>query len=87
MFKEWLYLTFFPQEDYRKLLLLRRLLTDFLKAVMEALEVKKLYSNMASLEKIIQNLPPENSTSNFFSRWSQASDDLEFEFDQILNFQ
>ena len=68
---------------------LRSLLTPFLKAVMEALEVKKLSLNKskALIEKIIQNVPAENSTSSLFSRWSQASDDLEFEFDEILNLQ
>ena len=56
---------------------------------MDALEVKEfeLDEGEASVDKIIQSVPAENSTPNLFSRWSQASNDLEFEFDQILNLQ
>ena len=82
-------MTFFPQEDFRKLVLLKSLLTPFLKAVKEALEVKELSRDQskALLEKIIQNVPAENSNSNLFFCWSQASNDLQLEFDEMLNLQ
>lgn len=82
-------MTFFPQEDCRKLSVLRTFLTPFLKAVMEALEVKLIDTNEsgALLDKIIQNVPAENSTQNFFFHRIQASNDLEFEFDEMLNLQ
>ena len=56
---------------------------------MEALDPKELPDNgsWTQIDKIIQNVPAENSTTNLFSRWSQASDDLEFEFDDMLNLQ
>ena len=54
---------------------------------MKALEPKQLNDeeSKALLDRIIQNLPAENSTSNLFSHWNQASGDLEFEFDDLLN--
>ena len=60
-------------------------------SVEEALDPKELDveragdENEALLDEIIRNLPAENSTSNLFSHWNQASGDLEFEFDDLLN--
>ena len=68
---------------------LRSLLTPFLKAVMAALvfEFFRHDESAALFDKIIQNVPAENSTSNLLSHWIQASDDLEFEFDGLLDLQ
>ena len=92
---DWLWLTFFPQEDSEQLLALRNNLTPFLKAVTEALslELEDLESPVCDIQdvrqdlcdKIIQNVPAENSTSNFCSNLSQASYTLQLEFDQLLN--
>ena len=40
----------------------------------------------ALLDKIIQNLSAENSASSIFTPWTQASDDLEFQFDDMLDY-
>ena len=85
-------MTFFPQEDCQKLLTLRSHLTPFLETAMEALELAlelewKGGESKTLLEKLIQNAPAENSTSNLFTHWSQAFDDLEFEFDAMLNLE
>ena len=52
---------------------------------MEALDPKELPDNgsWTQIDKIIQNVPAENSTSNLFTPWSQASNDLQFEFDNL----
>ena len=74
-------------------MLLRSFLTPFLKGVARALSIEleeeylQIEQKVAVFDEIVHNVPAENSTSNIFSRWSQASDDLEFEFDRMLNLQ
>ena len=85
--KEWLWLTFFPQEESAKLAVLRSNLTPFLKAVTRALSIELegsgTYTDRKDVfDEIIQNLPAENSTSNFCTSLSLASDTLQDEFDQ-----
>ena len=41
----------------------------------------------ALFAEVLQNLPAENSTSNFPINAGQPVDTLEFEFDQLLNLQ
>ena len=41
----------------------------------------------ALFAEVLQNLPAENSTSNFSINLGQPLDTLEFEFDQLLNLQ
>ena len=91
--KEWLWLTFFPQEDPGQLLALRNNLTPFLKTVTRVLSIElekgdvDKKEGIALLAEILQNLPGENSTSNFSINAGQPLDTLEFEFDQLLNLQ
>ena len=84
-------MAFFPQEDSRQLAVLRTKLTPFLKAVSKALsaELKDFKSEQKEylFDVILQNLPAKNSTPNFCTNLRQASDTLEFEFDQLLNLQ
>ena len=56
---------------------------------MKALEVKELdsYQIKAIMNEIIRNVPAENSIPNLFSHWRLASDDLELEFDEMMNLQ
>ena len=68
---------------------LRSNLTPFLKAVIRALSLD-LEVNGASgdqrkavFDEILQNLPAGNSTSNFCTNFSQASDTLNLEFDGL----
>ena len=88
-FKEWLYLTFLPQEDSAQLNVLRSMLTPFLKAMTRALsiELEKGYlekeERKAIFDEIMRNLPTENSTSNFSANLSRASGTLHDEFDQL----
>ena len=62
-------------------------LTPFLEAAIEALKPQDfgVEKSKALLEKTIQNVPAENSTSSLFTHWTQAFDDLEFQFDDMLN--
>ena len=89
--KEWLWLTFFPQEDAGQLLAIRNNLTPFLKTVTKVLsiELEREYVDKddknALFAEVLQNLPAENSTSNFSINAGQLLDTLEFEFDQLLN--
>ena len=56
---------------------------------MEALEPKELtkYESRNILWEIRRNAPAENSNFNLFTHWSQAADDLEFEFENMLDLQ
>ena len=89
--KEWMFLTFFPQEDVNKLNRLRTNLTPFLKAVVKALsiemEVDMILDEVknAITDEIIRNIPAENSTSTtgFFS--VHTVDTLHLEFDGLLD--
>ena len=87
--KEWLWLTFFPQEDSVKLIALRSNLTPFLKAVTRALTIELEESYPLENEKkdifneILQNLPAENSTTNISTNFSQVPNTLQDEFDQL----
>ena len=65
------------------------MLSPFLEVVMEALEAKYISKDDSKilLEKIIENIPAEDSTSNLFSHWNQASNDQELEFDNLLDLQ
>ena len=81
-----------PQENPEKLTLLRGKLSQFLKAVMKALSIElevAINEGYMSAQKeavyneVLQNLPLENSTYNFRTNLSQASDFLQFEFDQL----
>ena len=89
--KEWLFLTFFPQEDINELNRLRRNLTPFLKAVINALSVElelnyvKDLMRKSIINQIIQNLPAENSASTTINFFSQTVDTLHDEFDGLLN--
>ena len=71
---------------------LRNNLTPFLKAVTKALssEVEheedfKEEKREALFNEILQNIPAENSSSNFYTYLSRASDTLKLEFDQLLD--
>ena len=92
---EWLYQTFFPQEDPSQLLLLRASLSPFQKAVMKALcfelesyslasahQIKQLARSI--IDEILGNIPTEGSASNFVS--NQASDTLQAELDELIQF-
>ena len=89
---EWLFLTFFPQEDDTELNRLRANLTPFLKAVPKALFVElKLGLDLnkeitkSIIDEIIRNIPAENSTqtTRFFS--GQTFDTLHAELDGLMN--
>ena len=92
-FKEWLWLTFFPQEDPGQLLALRNNLTPFLKTVTRVLSIELVHGHVGQnvredlFTEVLQNLPAENSTSNFSINLGQPLNTLEFEFDQLLNLQ
>ena len=88
-------MAFVPQEDSAQLLALRSMLTPFHEAVTKALAFELEDDYLGDLdteaaycivEKILQNLPTENPSSNFAS-WSHASEALELEFDHLLNLQ
>ena len=91
--KEWLWLTFFPQEDAAKLTVLKNNLTTFLKAVTKALSLELEALNIsrdilknqrkAVVDEIFRNLPAINSTLSFHTNTGQQSKTLEFEFDQL----
>ena len=85
-------MAFFPQEDDGRLTILRENLTPFLKVVARALSYElengtdTTHSEKSDLlNEILENLPTENSTSNFFVKRSQAFDTLHLEFVQLLN--
>ena len=86
-------MAFFPQENAERLALSRGHLTPFLKAVTKALSFElenghiERYgrSDEYLFNEILQNLPAENSTHNFFANWNQGSDTLQLEFVQLLN--
>ena len=88
---EWLFLTFFPQEDENELNRLRANLTPFLKAVTKALSVElELFyigdeTKNDIIDEIIQKIPPQNSTATtcFFS--GRNYNTLHEEFDGLLN--
>ena len=90
---DWLWLTFFPQEDSEQLLALRNNLTPFLKAVTRVLSIELEKGDVDVEEKyslfaeVLQNLPAESSTSNFRLKSGQPLEALESEFDQLLNLQ
>ena len=64
-------------------------MTPFLKTVTRALSIEleevvtERCEKEALFDEIIQNLPTENSTLNFSTNLSQASDTLQDEFDQL----
>ena len=75
-------------------MILRRNLTPFLKAVTKVLSpellVEKEYKlnserSEALFNEILQNVPAENSISNFCTNLSQGVDTLKLEFDQLLD--
>ena len=37
--------------------------------------------------EILANVPAENSTTNLFESWTEASDPLQYEFDQLLSLE
>ena len=86
-----------PQEDSAQLTMLRNNLTPFLKAVVKAVcfELEENYDGVEEyvdgveliVDEILQNLPAENSTSSFCANLSQASDTLQFEFDNLKKMQ
>ena len=92
-FKEWLFLTFFPQENSGRLADHRSQLTPFLNGVAKALSIEleeedlSLDQKAAIFNEIAQNIPAENSTLKFFTDSSYASETLQNEFDQLLNLQ
>ena len=43
----------------------------------------QMYQKEALFDEIIQNLPTENSTLNFFTNLSQAADTLQDELNQL----
>ena len=91
MKKEWLWLTFLPQEDSAKLNILRSNLTPFLEAVTIALSMEleegrdlkdeRKEDIFDEIIEIIENLPHQNS--NFSSISNQTLNTLEFELDQL----
>ena len=77
-----------PQEDSSQLTALKSMLTPFLKAVSKALSHvpegrNSILENKVIFNEILQNLPAENSTSNFCTNLTHASDILQNEFDQL----
>ena len=94
---EWLYLSFYPQEDSEKLLLLRASLTQFHKSVRKALAFEleygfwyedsqqRLIEHMteAILTEILQNVPPEVSGSNLNPVSAEASNTLQLELERL----
>ena len=89
LFKEWLYLTFFPQENSGQLADHRSQLTPFLNGVTKALSIEleqdylSLDQKTAVFNEIVQNVPAEDSTSNLFTDLSHASETLPNEFDKL----
>ena len=87
--KEWLTLSFFPQEDINELNRFRGQLTPFLKAVVNALSAElevgfEREMKEPILNEVIQNIPPENSTSIAINNFANTMDTLQVEFDGIL---
>ena len=91
--KEWLWLSFFPQEDPAQLNVLRSNLTPFLKSVTKALSYELEFiifgteQTKAVFDEILDKLPAENSATSFCTNLNQTSNTLQFEFDQLLNLQ
>ena len=89
----WLFLTFFPQEDNNELNRLRRNLTPFLKAIMNCLSVELEIGDEITenemrkpiINKIIQNLPAENSVSISINFSAPTLNTLHAEFDRLLD--
>ena len=89
--EEWLFLTFFPQEDSNELNRLRASLTPFLKAISKALfaelelgridkEIKK-----SIIDKIIRNIPAENFTQTTRFSSGRIYDTLHDELGGLMN--
>ena len=79
-----------PQEDPATLTFLRSKLSPFLKAVRKALSIElEVNQGFMSAQKeavfkeIFENLPAENSTCNFRTNLSRASETLQIEFDKL----
>ena len=88
--KEWLFLTFFPQENTNELNRLRENLTPFLIAVTKALAVElEVNANRAMrksiIDQVLQNIPAEASTPTTRFTLGSMSDTLHAEFDGLLN--
>ena len=86
--KEWLFLTLFPQEDINELNRLRANLTPFLEAASDALSAEIEYSEeieKSIIDKIIQNIPDENSASTTVFLSAQNFNTLHAELDGLLN--
>ena len=96
--KDWYYLTFFPQEDVNQLTQLKSSLTPFLKSIEKALSFELEYTKLSYsdswirrmhnliMDKIIRNIPTQNSTSNSVIPSTQI-DTLKMEFDRLLTLQ
>ena len=91
--EDWFYLTFYPQENFDRLLALRNRMTPFLKAVSRALCLEleqdhvKIEERQAHYNEIMQNLPPENWSSNFCAYSSSTSESINDEFARLLNLE
>ena len=93
--QEWMYLTFFPQEDINQLFLLRNNLNPFLKAIEQALCFEVNCFNLTSsltqakrwsrsiFDEIIQSIPAANSASNIAPTLPQALDTLMLELEHL----
>ena len=87
--KEWLFLTFFPQEDINELNHLRANLTPFLKAVSEALSVELEIGTSTDresvIDRVIRSIPAESSASTFVYPSTQVFNTLDLEFANLLD--
>ena len=88
--KEWLFLSFFPQEEPSQLEKLRNKLTPFLKAVSEALSIELEKSQVkdknqlkeALFDRVLETVPIENVS--YFSHYvKEASIVLQNEFNDL----
>ena len=95
MATEWLFLSFFPQEDTAELTRLRDSLNPFLQSVTKALsfelENNELHKDVkvqrvrAIFDELVQNLPTGESNSTWHQKSIQALNTLHKEFDRLLN--
>ena len=95
MATEWLFLSFFPQEDTVELTRLRDVLSPFLKSVTKALSFElenneldkdvKVQRVRAIFDDLYQNVPTEESNSISYQNSTPATNTLHKEFGRLLN--
>ena len=91
MIKEWLYLTFFPEEDTNQLNRLRANLTPFLKAVTKALSVElesghlDVETKNSIIDEIIRSITAEESTSSTVYPYSSIQETPNLGYNGLLD--